>query len=201
MNLIETTINSFLSQKINDQDSEKSGCIDIYFKNQMTSNYKQDEKQLRDVIEKTMAPSDPTEKVKLNIYYQNRKVRNLFIKNNVHNNSGDVAKRHHVVYQYSCVRDSCNTTIPMYIGYTTCSVSERFRMHTQNSSSIKKHLQEHHGINKTTTAELLTDVKILKNSSSKTDLIFYEALLIKSLKPSLNAQNEGCDRILKIFKH
>jgi hypothetical protein len=74
-------------------------------------------------------------------------------------------------------------------------------MHTQNSSSIKKRLQEHHGINKTTTAELLTDVGILKNSSSKTDLIFYEALLIKSLQPSLNAQNEGCDKILKIFKH
>jgi hypothetical protein len=75
MNLIDTTVNSFLSQRMNEQDSDKSSYIDIYFKNQMTSNYKQNEKQLRDAIEKTMSPSDPTEKVKLNIYYQNRKVR------------------------------------------------------------------------------------------------------------------------------
>ena len=75
-----------------------------------------------------------------------------------------------------------------------------FKMHTQNGS-IKKHLKEAHKINKITRQELIDKVKILKSCNNKKELIMTEAILIKCNSPSLNAQEEGADRLLKIFKH
>jgi hypothetical protein len=200
MEIIDETIKNFLDLKMAPQAPNTTSYVELFFKNQMATNYQQDEKLLRTIVERNIETTSETSKLKLNIYYQNKKVSHLFIKNNVHNNNSETAKRHHVVYRYTCTRDGCNTA-PSYIGYTTCSVTERFRTHTQNSSSIKKHLQDVHNINRVTTAELVTDVEIIKGSNNKTDLIFLEAIYIKSLKPSLNSQNEGCDKILKIFKH
>ena len=111
-----------------------------------------------------------------------------------------IADRHHVVYQYICPRDGCNST-QSYIGYTTSSVANRFRMRTQNCSSIKNHAKNTHNLNKVTSVELLECVKILKQSPNKRELLFLEALCRKSFKPSMNAQSEFSDRILKIFKH
>ena len=47
----------------------------------------------------------------------------------------------------------------------------------------------------------LLTVKILYSDSSVGQLRMTEAVLIKDLKPSINSQEEGCDRLLKIFKH
>jgi hypothetical protein len=47
---------------------------------------------------------------------------------------------------------------------------------------------------------MLKDVDVLKTIQDKRDLIFTEAILIKTLKPSLNSQNEGADRILKYLR-
>ena len=137
--------------------------------------------------------------MKLIIYYKTKKLSNLFIKNNIHRVT-DVADKHNVVYLWTCNRDGCDST-QTYLGFTTCTVRDRFRMHTQASSSIKKHLTDKHSINRVTTAELLTAVKILSISSDRRELVFTESLLIKSMAPRLNAQNEGFDKILKVFKH
>ena len=127
-------------------------------------------------------------------------MKSLYIKNNIHNNK-EIASEHHVVYQYTCNRGDCNVTHPSYIGYTTCSINNRFKMHTQNSSSIKKHLQELHNINTIKTADLIPHVKILHKSADRRNLILTEAIYIKQERPNLNAQNEGSEKILKIFKH
>ena len=59
-----------------------------------------------------------------------------------------------------------------------------------------------YSLNKVTSVELLECVKILKQSPNKRELLFLEALCIKSFKPSMNnAQSELSDRILKILKH
>ena len=47
----------------------------------------------------------------------------------------------------------------------------------------------------------IPNVSIVKYSSDKRDLMFYEALLIRENKPTLNLQVEFSDKILKIFKH
>ena len=202
MAIIENSIKKFLKNKCNNvsNSSDPNKSILLYFQNNMSLNYKQDENQLHKIIDSKLQPVDESLKIKLTIYYRNKKLSNLFIKNNIHSNNSDIASRHHVVYQYKCNRDGCNST-QTYIGYTSCTIKDRFRMHTQNCSSIKKHLQEYHRINKITTAELIPDIHILASAPVKRDLIFIEALYIKLLKPSLNSQTDFSDRMLKVFIH
>ena len=76
-----------------------------------------------------------------------------------HSKNRETGQQHHCVYQYSCSRDRCNST-QTYIGYTTCIIFNRFKMHTQNSSSIKKHLSDSHQINKISTADLILNTKM-----------------------------------------
>ena len=71
----------------------------------------------------------------------------------------------------------------------------------KTAAPLKKHYKNTHNLNKVTSVELLECVKILKQSPNKRELLFLEAMCIKSFKPSMNAQSEFSDRILKIFKH
>ena len=141
-------------------------------------------------------PVDVNDTVSLRIYYKNKKLKNLFIRNKT--SSSEISDRHHVVYLYSCNREGCSSST--YIGYTTCTVAERFRMHTQNGS-IKNHLMECHGENRTPKKQLIECVSILFTSNSLGYLRMTEAILIKDMKPSLYSQDEGCDKLLKIFKY
>ena len=77
-----------------------------------------------------------------------------------------------------------------YRGILRCTLKNE--MHTQNSSSIKKHLGDSHQINKIFTADLILNTKILKSVPCKRELLITEAL---------NSQTEFSDRILKIFTH
>ena len=121
----------------------------------MTSNYKAEEKKLHEIIEKHVKPTNSESSVKLTIYYRNRKLKDMIIKNKP-KRTLDEQKRHHVVYQYSCNLAGCNA--PQYIGYTTCTLYDRFGQHTQ-SGSIKKHRSEKHEILRTTRRELLQENK------------------------------------------
>lgn len=202
MSIIDETVQDYLKKITSNRTQETTtNPVSLYFKNTMSTNYKQDEKQLKTIIKKNIETTQPSQHLKIIIYYKSKKLHSQFIKNNIHSSNTEIAKRHHVVYRYTCSRDGCHTAPQTYIGYTTCTISDRFRMHTQNSSSIKKHLQDYHQVSRTTTAELLQNVDILYTSSSKRDLVLIEAIYIKKLHPALNSQNEGCDRILKIFKH
>ena len=119
----------------------------------MNSNYKADEKILQNVIEKHVQPVNPENSIKLVIFYRNRKLKDMLIRNKMQlDRSKD--KRHHVVYQYTCNMAGCSA--PQYIGYTTCTLYDRFGMHTQ-SGSIKKHLSEVHNIQRTPRRELLVN--------------------------------------------
>ena len=82
------------------------------------------------------------------------------------------------------------------------TIRDRFRMHTQNCSSTKKHLIDAHSIDRVTTVELV-DVEILASAANKRDLIFLEAILLREHKPTIiNSLMEGEERIKKKkFKH
>jgi len=67
--------------------------------------------------------------------------------------------------------------------------------------SIKNHLIECHSYSQVSKTELIANTDILRSCSTKRELLMTEALLIKQEKPSLNSQDEGADRVLKIFKH
>ena len=202
MKYIDKNIELFLNKYVLSQNKETASknIIPFYFHNQMTANYKQDENKLIKIVKEHVEPCDENSRTNLTIFYRARKLGQLFIRNKLYSGKIDIAERHHVVYQYTCPRDGCNST-QSYIGYTTSSVANRFKMHTQNCSSIKKHAKNTHNLNKVASVELLECVKILKQSPNKRELLFLEALCIKSFKPTMNAQSEFSDRILKIFKH
>ena len=192
---------SFLALQSETNSNSNNKNVQFFFHNQMSCNHKQDENQLTKIIRNHVLPCDDNSNIKLTIYYKTKKLSNMFIKNKPIYENPDVAKRHHVVYQFSCSRDGCSASHNSYIGYTTCTVGDRFRMHTRDSSSIKKHLKSVHNINRITSAELISDVHILRSCSNARELIFYEAFNIKLYNPELNSQTEFSDRILKVFKH
>ena len=63
----------------------------------MSANYKQDEKQLKEILNKIVSPANTDSKIKLTIYYTNRKLSNLFILNNTDRKEQSVADQHHKV--------------------------------------------------------------------------------------------------------
>jgi len=199
MRVIDDTVNEFLNKVLKPGDfvSDKQE-ISIYYENQMSSNYKLEEKRIRTIIADNVVPTSDDDRVNLIIYYQNRKLKNLLIKNSPQRNN-NIADQHNVVYQYICDNAGCNPSQD-YIGYTTCTVADRFRMHAVNGS-IKRHLVEQHNLQRVTKAQLMAGVKILRRCNTKRELVMTEAVLIKELRPKLNAQDEGAERVLKIFKH
>lgn len=199
MDIIDKTVNKFVNSRVNRPPHDtKAEMIELYFENQMTSNYKVEERQLQDIIRKHVQTTNESKYLKLSIFYKNRKLKNLLIKNKPAI-SNDHTRRHHVVYLYTCDQEGCNS-LHQYVGYTSCTLHERFKMHTQNGSIIK-HIRETHNISKIPRKSLLAATTILRHCPQKRNLIMTEAVLIKELKPNLNSQEEGCDRLLKIFKH
>ena len=74
---------------------QRNNQVEFYYQNQMTSNYKQAEKELTTIINSNIETTNEA-KLKFNIYYKSRKVKNLFIRNNP--NKPD--QPFNVVYQY-----------------------------------------------------------------------------------------------------
>ena len=160
----------------------------------MTSMYKQEEKTLRKIVRTHVLPA-PEKVVRLNIYYKNKKVSNLFIKNNPHKKT--LEEQSHVVYRYSCNAEECNPS-QTYIGYTTTTLKQRMTTHAQNGS-IKSHSMERHD-HVIRTAEILKQIKVIYSSPDRLELLLAEALLIKSQEPTINNQREGETRILDVFR-
>ena len=157
----------------------------------MTTNYKSEEKFFNSTISKYVQPTEEGNSINLHIYYKNKKLKNLFVRNSSINS--DV---YSVVYKYTCQLEPCNGS-HTYIGYTTTLLKQRLTSHTQQGS-IQKHNSKVHN-KKAKLRELLENTQVLTKFSNKTDLHIAEALLIKSMTPSLNEQNEFSDRTLKIF--
>ena len=168
--------------------------ISFFFENQMTQNYKTEEKKLQELFTKHVVPVADSVGVKLLIYYKQKKLSSLFIRNK-ECRANEKCNRHHVVYEYTCNEEGCNA--PKYIGYTTCTLYERFAQH----ASIKKHMSEVHGVARIGRRALLESVTVLCSISDRRRLIMTEAMMIKQNKPQLNSQEEGSTRLLKIFKH
>ena len=157
----------------------------------MTTNYKAQEKQIHQIIRKNITCLKAERYVKVIIYYRNRKLRNLFIRN-----SRKVKEEFDVVYCYSCNKKQCNGT-QSYARYTTTLLSTRMDFHAQQGSIRKHHMETHN--KKITKQEILANITIVKKCNQRHDLNLAEALYIKSLNPSLNAQNNFSTRTLKIF--
>ena len=195
--LVQEAVHSFVNEKYTQQQVptiDENSQINFFYKNQMTSTYKQEEKTLRKIVRSHVLPA-PEKAVRLNIYYKNKKVSNLFIKNNPHKKT--LEEQSHVVYRYSCNAEECNPS-QTYIGYTTTTLKQRMTTHAQNGS-IKSHSMERHD-HVIRTAEILKQIKVIYSSPDRLELLLAEALLIKSQEPTINNQREGETRILDVFR-
>lgn len=196
MKSIEDEIQKFLNKKLDNNKYviNNNNPVKLYFKNQMTSQYKQDEHRLKQIISDYTAPTEENNHINLTIYYKSKKLKNLFIRNN--SRKIEDSKKSHLVYQYSCPNEGCSPST-LYVGYTECALVDRMRNHTQ-SGSIMTHNRETHGT-KLSTNDILEQTTILRHFHKKDDLLIAEALLIKEMNPKLNQQREGEARILSIF--
>ena len=165
--------------------------MNLFYRNQMSSQYKQEETNLRKIIYENVTPREGSS-IKLSIYYKNRKLSQLFIKNNIHKDSSNS----HVVYRYTCNKVECQPH-QFYIGYTTTTLKQRMTTHAQ-MGSIKDHNMNVHN-HKIKTSEAIENTTIVHRSQDRIELVIAEALLIKQDEPPLNNQREGETRILHVF--
>ena len=191
INIINVQIRKFLNIKFDNLPSRNCNPVKLFYCSQYSSNYVTEEKKLNNIIKRNIRAHEINRPVSLYIYYRNRKLGSLLIRNKMYKK--DIDSR--VVYQYTCKDGRCNSA--SYIGYTTCTLAKRFYTHAQ-SGSIRLHNKNTHN-SKPLTKELLSSTKILYRGKNKLELTIIEALLIKEHQPILNMQEEGYHRILKIF--
>ena len=189
ISIIDKTINSFITNKLNPDTTSTKEIIKLFYKNQMSNNYKQEEKTLRRIIQTHVKPTHMNNEIKPEIFYKIKKLKNLVIKNNCHPRTNDAG----VVYQFNCKEAGCSSS---YIGYTTNILRDRINQHLYNGS-IKDHMLAVH--NEIVTHEIINNTKILSRKQTKQELLINEALLIKDIKPEINIQSQSFTNILKIF--
>ena len=191
---IDNEIEKFLTRKftakVNTEPNDIT-TLNLYFRNQMSTQYKQVEDTLKKIIYDNAKPINENHKLQLHIYYKTTKLKNLFIKNNPHSTT-----KSNVVYRYTCNNRECQQA-ESYIGYTECELVDRLRNHTQLGAILNHNLQKHNS--RITTREIQESTKIIRHHNQKDELLLAEALLIKIENPTLNRQNEGEARILAIF--
>ena len=140
MKIIDKEISNFLSKRFSPENhnSEEptTDPTKLYYRSQMSSQYKQEEKNLQDIITNNIKPVN-NQKIELMIYYKNKKLSNLLIRNNPHKDS----EEHHVVYQYECPSGECEPP-QTYIGYTTTTLKQR--MHLPRPEWLHQGPQYHH---------------------------------------------------------
>ena len=108
MNIIETECEAFMRKKIVQTTTENADSeselipVNLFCRNQMTSQYAQDERNLNKILASNVKPAEG-KTISLHIYYKNKKLKQLFVKNNPHKST----EESHVVYRYVCPREEC----------------------------------------------------------------------------------------------
>jgi hypothetical protein len=78
MDLIDKEINKFLQHKFDDNNNQDNvEQINIFYRNQMSSQHKQEEQMLRKIIDDHLNPR-PNSCVKLSIFYKNLKLSQIY---------------------------------------------------------------------------------------------------------------------------
>jgi len=190
-------LNKYLEQQ--NKNRSETPCktkISLYYQNQMNTGYKIDERILKNMIKKNVQCTNNDDQIELRIYYKNKKTSNLLMKNNLHSNTD--LKSTNVIYKFTCPDRECLLSpCNKYIGLTTTTLSRRLTMHLYNGA-IKKHLNDEH--NTTVSRSILVDnTEIVNRVNDVNRLQLTEALLIKTTKPSINIQDTGFCRTLKLF--
>ena len=155
----------------------------IYYRNYMNSQHKTDEKVLKNIVSKNVKATD-SNVLKLHIYYQNMKTKNLVLKNNPVKK--EKLKRTNVVYKFSCPNEDCRLRSVNYIGVTSTSLSRRLTMHLKEGAP-KEHMEKEHKV-KLSRIMMTENTDIIDSAHDIRKLHILEALHILEQKPLINKQ-------------
>jgi hypothetical protein len=197
MKFVNEQISKFLNKKTKSpQENTTTTNVPLFYMNQMNANHAIDERVLNNIIQDKVKCTTPNEKLSINIYYKTPTMKDLLIRNNVAT-PRDALKMSNVVYRFKCPVEGCTLPNPSYIGSTQCTLANRITNHVQDGS-FRNHLINDHQISPN--RNIYTEnVTIIKKLPDKSRLFVYEALYIKTTKPSINTQTENMSGMLKLF--
>ena len=156
----------------------------IYYRNQFNSNYRLDENALKKIIKNHVFQVNI--RIKLLIFYKNKKVSDLLIRNNISTGVLEDKDQSHLVYEFVCQEGECKSSSVKnsYIGLTTMTLKDRLSAH-RYQGSILEHFRYVHDRNPKL-PELIRCTKVIYKENDAFQLAVYEALHIRKLKPNLN---------------
>ena len=163
-------------------NSTVAPVVEIFYLNQFHKLYKADKAALKKILKRDIFEINV--KVKLNIYYKNKKVRDFVMKNNLSGSIPLHSEKSHVVYEFVCPERECMSLNNSYIGLTTCTLKERFTGHKYKGAIFAYYHRKH--ACRPELDNLLSATKILYNCDNRFELPIYEALFIRKKKPNLN---------------
>ena len=157
----------------------------LYYKNEMNTQYKTDEKILKDILKKNIRCNKDHDHIQLRIYYQSQKTRQLVMKNNP--TVTKPSNRTNVVYKFLCPHEDCRPRNICYIGATTTTLTRRLTMHLREETGPVEHWVTKHR-QKPTHKTLKENTTTFDRINDHYRLFIQEALYIARYKPPLNTQ-------------
>ena len=149
----------------------------------MTTDYKTEEKTIKNIVYKNVRPTDKNSKISLTIYYKTKKTSQLLLRNRPSGNKTPL-QEDHVIYQHTCNSEECGPH--SYIGMTRTTLSRRLTCHL-GSGAIKDHYAtQHHS--RLTRLDLNKNTKIIDRERDPRRLQFLEAIHITIKQPTMNVQ-------------
>ena len=180
---IRKTLESWYTKQTN---ADQQNAIKLYYKAQMSTAYKVEEKVIKRIINNNVKPRDPEKKIQLNVYYKSKRTSNLLIKNNTAS-SLSMLQRSNVVYKIEC-KHRDGTPCSSYIGRTQTKLSRRLTCHLSNGAPKEHYFKQH---KKTISRnDLVKGASILAHETDIRKLCILEALFILKERPSMNQQTD-----------
>ena len=167
---------------------QETPSIKLYYKNTMSTAYKDDEKALKNIIYRNVKPTNKNTKLDIIIYYKSRKTAALVMKNSCLPPVNPLQEVN-VVYQHTCSVGDCSRLFSRYIGYTTTTLSKRITAHL-NDGAIRRHYMNEHGMI-LKRHHMDSNTIILEKQNDHKRLKMTEAVLIYAEKPTINIQQQA----------
>ncbi|XP_066982641.1 uncharacterized protein [Macrobrachium rosenbergii] len=162
--------------------------VTLFYKGNYHSQYKEDERALKNIIRDNVAPTDSSKKIQLVTFYGSKMTCSLVMKNNPALPQ-DPMKRMNVIYRYTCPFRGCPGT---YIGMTSMRLSKRISCHAQEGT-IFNHWKTAHN-QRIHCSDIVGHFEIIDSAPDLLCLHILEALHIGKEKPSLNVTQETYSR-------
>ena len=112
---------------IKEDKNTNNSKTDIYYQNQMNSEYKTDWKVLKKMLRNNVTSKKENAKLNVIIYNSNTNSKSLFMKNDLYKKKSRPIDQKNIIYKFKCPKDECirhqsvNNVYNVYIGYTTPS--------------------------------------------------------------------------------